>query len=238
MTPCEEDSAPPATTRRTAVAFRTSAVARNRSEPGPAAGRNAGGARTAAAASGDAAPGTVASGDAAPRTAGALVRDLGPLVAAEASAEAHGDAVDSGDLEQSVWVRLLERLDAEGPPPDAAGWVAGAVRDEARRARSRSLREHPYPAEPAAGPAACPERAALVAERRRALRAAVARAPGRCRRLLTAMLAPDDPTYREIAGQLGISQGSLGPMRSRCLGCLRRMLATEVAAPAPWGKER
>ncbi|WP_432075554.1 sigma-70 family RNA polymerase sigma factor [Streptomyces wuyuanensis] len=173
-----------------------------------------------------------------PGTAGALVRDLRPLVAAEASAEAHGDALDSGDLEQSVWVRLLERLDTEGPPPDAAGWVAGAVREEARRARHRAQRECPYPAEPAAGPAACPERAALVAERRRALRAAVARAPGRCRRLLTAMLAPEDPTYREIAGELGISQGSLGPMRSRCLGCLRRMLATEVAAPELRGMER
>ncbi|TLQ48603.1 sigma-70 family RNA polymerase sigma factor [Streptomyces marianii] len=170
--------------------------------------------------------------------AGALVRDLRPLVAAEASAEAHGEALDSGDLEQSVWVRLLERLDAEGPPSDAAGWIAGAVREEASRARHHARRERPYPAEPATGPAACPERAVLVAERRRALRAAVARAPGRCRRLLTAMLAPEDPTYREIAGELGISQGSLGPMRSRCLGCLRRMLATEVAAPELRGMER
>jgi RNA polymerase sigma factor (sigma-70 family) len=203
-------------------------VAGSGSAPGPGAGSIAAGTRTAPAAPAAVPPGT----------AGALVRDLRPLVAAEASAEAHGDALDSGDLEQTVWVRLLERLGTEGPPPDAAGWVAGAVREEARRARHLARRERPYPAEPAAGPAGCPERAALVAERRRALRAAVARAPGRCRRLLTAMLAPEDPTYREIAGELGISQGSLGPMRSRCLGCLRRMLATEVAAPELRGKER
>src|SRR5690349_14558084 len=31
-----------------------------------------------------------------------------------------------------------------------------------------------------------------------------------------------------------MSQGSLGPIRSRCLGCLRRMLAAEVVAPEPW----
>ncbi|MFE7776100.1 sigma-70 family RNA polymerase sigma factor [Streptomyces sp. NPDC057445] len=170
--------------------------------------------------------------------ASALVRVLRPLVVAEAGAEAYDGALDSGDIEQAVWVRLLERLDAQGPPADAAGWVRGAVRDEARRARRRAVRERPYTHEPAAGPAACPERAALVAERRRALRAAVARTPGSCPRLLTAMLSPVDPTYREIAGQLGISQGSLGPMRSRCLGCLRRMLAAEVAAPEPGGKER
>ncbi|WP_351224105.1 sigma-70 family RNA polymerase sigma factor [Streptomyces sp. NPDC002133] len=168
----------------------------------------------------------------------ALVRVLQPLVAAEANAEADNGGLDSGDIEQDVWVRLLEQLDAEGPPADAAGWVRGAVRDEALRARRRALRERPYAGEPAAGPAACPERAALVAERRRVVRAAVARTPGHCPRLLTAMLSPMDPTYREIAGQLGISQGSLGPMRSRCLGCLRRMLAAEVAAPELRGMER
>ncbi|MEU6702849.1 sigma-70 family RNA polymerase sigma factor [Streptomyces wuyuanensis] len=228
MTPCEEDSAPGPAARLSAAAAGPGTVAGSGSATGPSAGRHAAGTRTAPAAPGAVPPGT----------AGALVRDLRPLVAAEASAEAHGDALDSGDLEQSVWVRLLERLGTEGPPPDAAGWVAGAVREEARRARHRAQCERPYPAEPAAGPAACPERAALVAERRRTLRAAVARAPVHCRRLLTAMLAPEDPTYREIAGELGISQGSLGPMRSRCLGCLRRMLATEVAAPELRGMER
>ncbi|MEV1050460.1 sigma-70 family RNA polymerase sigma factor [Streptomyces sp. NPDC049887] len=224
MTPCEEDAAPPSVTARRAVATGP-ATARSGPALGPGAGRRAAGLGTAS--------GAVRSG-----AAGALVRDLRPLVAAEASAEADGAALDSGDLEQSVWVRLLERLDTEGPPPDAAGWVAGAVREEASRARHHALREGPYQDEPATGPAACPERAALVAERRRTLRAAVARAPGQCRRLLTAMLAPEDPTYREIAGELGISQGSLGPMRSRCLGCLRRMLATEVAAPELRGMER
>ncbi|MYW31886.1 sigma-70 family RNA polymerase sigma factor, partial [Streptomyces sp. SID2119] len=88
---------------------------------------------------------------------------------------------------------------------------------------------------PAAG---SPERAALGAAERRALRAAMARLPGRCSRLLDAMLAPTDPTYREIAGELGMSQGSLGPIRSRCLGCLRRMLAAEVVAPELRGRGR
>lgn len=169
-----------------------------------------------------------------------MVSALGPLVSAEATAEAPGTAMEAGDLEQAVWVRLLERLDGNGPPPDAARWVKTAVRAEARRARRTAARELPYSDESSADPdPACgPERAALRAERRRTLRAAVARTPGKCPRLLTAMMSPDDPTYREIAGALGISQGSLGPMRSRCLGCLRRMLPAEVAAPERGGKER
>ncbi|MFD3549148.1 sigma-70 family RNA polymerase sigma factor, partial [Streptomyces sp. NPDC058655] len=88
------------------------------------------------------------------------------------------------------------------------------------------------------GTAAEPESALLHGEENRVLRSAVARLPGRCPELMGALLSPRDLTYREIAGELGISQGSLGPVRSRCLGCLRRMLAAEVAAPGLWGKER
>ncbi|MET9513989.1 sigma-70 family RNA polymerase sigma factor [Streptomyces sp. NPDC002994] len=176
---------------------------------------------------------------ATPPTSYTLFSTLRPLLAAEAVAEAAGGGVEPGDLEQAVWLRLLELLDGSGPPPDPAGWLLHAVRTEANLARRATRRELPYPAPPAATTdTACPERAALSAERRRVLRAAVRRLPGRCPRLLDAMLSPTDPTYREIAGALGMSQGSLGPMRSRCLGCLRRMLAAEVAAPGQRGKER
>lgn len=162
-----------------------------------------------------------------------LVTQLSPLLAAEAAAEAPGTGVDAADLEQSVWLRLLEQH-----PADPAHWVRTAVRAEARRARRLRRQESPYGSAPAADPDPGPELAAITAERRRVLRAAVRRTPGNCPRLLTALLSPKDPTYREIAGELDISQGSLGPMRSRCLGCLRRMLAAEVAAPELGGKER
>ncbi|MFF2962769.1 sigma-70 family RNA polymerase sigma factor [Streptomyces sp. NPDC057963] len=172
----------------------------------------------------------------------AVVRTLRPLVSAEATAEAAasatGPAVEPADLEQAVWLRLLERLAVGGPPADTARWVRDAVRAEARRARRTARHERPYRDETFADPAGCPERIAVGADERRALHAAVGRLPGRCARLLAAMLAPGDPTYREIAGKLGMSQGSLGPVRSRCLGCLRRMLAAEVVAPEPRGKER
>ncbi|GAA2633278.1 MULTISPECIES: sigma-70 family RNA polymerase sigma factor [Streptomyces] len=183
---------------------------------------------------------------------------LGPLLSAEAAAEAPGAGVDAADLEQAVWVRLLESgRHAPDPaePAESARWLRRAVRAEARRARRRARREIPYdhrphtadghrghatdtstPAGAAAG--AEPEGALLNGEENRALRSAVARLPGRCPELMKALLSPRDLTYREIAGELGISQGSLGPVRSRCLGCLRRMLAAEVAAPGLRGKER
>ncbi|MFF4751377.1 sigma-70 family RNA polymerase sigma factor [Streptomyces sp. NPDC002514] len=158
-----------------------------------------------------------------------LVAALRPLLTAEAGAEAHAAGTEPADLEQAVWLRLLERLAAAGPPPDPQGWLRRAVRAEARRSRHRARVERPYETEPADGAADGPEQMALTAARHRALREAVRRLPGRCPRLLEALLSPKDLTYREIAGELGISQGSLGPERSRCLGCLRRLLSAEIA---------
>ncbi|MDI5966007.1 sigma-70 family RNA polymerase sigma factor [Streptomyces sp. SL54] len=150
---------------------------------------------------------------------------LAPLLAAEAAAEARAaGGTEAADLEQAVWLRLME---GPGPPPAAAaGWRRAAVRAEARTARRRARREVPY------GPGAVPavasaEAAALDAERGRALRDAVRRLPGRCPELLSALMSGSDPTYREISRELGISQGSLGPLRSRCLGCLRTLLRSE-----------
>ncbi|MFC9686018.1 RNA polymerase sigma factor [Streptomyces sp. NPDC056948] len=159
-----------------------------------------------------------------------MVTTLSPLLTAEASAEAYAAGTEPGDLEQAVWLRLLERLDADDPPLDPQGWLRRAVRSEARRTRRTSRLERPYAGEPVDDGECDPEQLALAAARGRALRAAVRRLPGRCPRLMEALLSPQDLTYREIAGELGMSQGSLGPERSRCLGCLRRLLAPEVAA--------
>ncbi|MBO1331688.1 sigma-70 family RNA polymerase sigma factor [Streptomyces sp. VRA16 Mangrove soil] len=164
-----------------------------------------------------------------------VIETLRPLLAAEAHAEL--PAADLDDLEQDVWLRLLEQLAAQDPPPDPAAWLTATVRAEARRLRRTSVHERPYATEPAADAGESdPELRALARERARDLHAAVRRLPGRCPRLIGALLSPQDPTYREIAGELGISQGSLGPERSRCLGCLRRIMASEVAPRAHRGK--
>ncbi|MFF3614110.1 sigma-70 family RNA polymerase sigma factor [Streptomyces sp. NPDC002580] len=159
-----------------------------------------------------------------------MVSALRPLLAAEASAEAHASGAERGDLEQAVWLRLLERLETTGPPADPQRWLRRAVRSEARRSRRAARAEQPYAVEPAEDGGSGPEQRAMTAERHRELHDAVRRLPGRCPSLMAALLSPRDLTYREIAGELGISQGSLGPERSRCLGCLRRLLAAEVAA--------
>ncbi|GAA0382770.1 sigma-70 family RNA polymerase sigma factor [Streptomyces blastmyceticus] len=169
-----------------------------------------------------------------------LLTALRPLLAAECAAEAPAAGIEAADLEQSVWVRLLsDRRAARGRWSVSALRLRAAVRAEARVARRRARREVPFDPTADEPPGeSCVEQAVLAAEESRALRATVRRLPGRCPGLLGALLSRNDPTYREIAGELGISQGSLGPVRSRCLGCLRRMLTAEVAASERGGKER
>ncbi|UNO39056.1 sigma-70 family RNA polymerase sigma factor [Streptomyces sp. MST-110588] len=172
-------------------------------------------------------------------TASDLLNSLGALLSAEAAAEAAGTGIDAADLEQGVRLRLLERTSNGEPLPEPARWLRRAVRAEARGARRLARREVPYdPTGPQPLIASLAERTALDAEERRMLLEAVERLPGRCPALIRALLSRSDLTYREISSELGMSQGSLGPVRSRCLGCLRRMLTAEVAVPLPRGNER
>ncbi|MFI0896472.1 sigma-70 family RNA polymerase sigma factor [Streptomyces sp. NPDC020983] len=176
-----------------------------------------------------------------PAAAPGLPAGYRPLLAAEAAAWALGGATEADDLEQDVWLRLLE---ARHAPAEPAAWVAAQVRTAALAAEARTAREDPY-ADRAAGP---PPRAghgrhgvedrAETAVALRAVLAAVPALPGDCPRLLAALLSGTDPTYREISRELGISQGSVGPLRSRCLGCLRSVLKSRVRSPVQRGSAR
>ena len=61
--------------------------------------------------------------------------------------------------------------------------------------------------------------------RQEALHAGLQRLQERCRSLLTLVfLAASEPSYDDIAAQLGIPKGSIGPTRNRCLQQLRAIL--------------
>jgi RNA polymerase sigma factor (sigma-70 family) len=162
------------------------------------------------------------------RTLPAHLAALSPLLAAEVAAEAGAAGVDPRDLEQAVWLRLLER--GGMLPPSPARWLRDAVRAEVRDFRRRARREVSYHHGPrhiraaALAVASSAERELLAAETRQMLQDAAVRLPGRCPQLISALLSRSDLTYRQISQELGISQGSLGPLRSRCLGCLRALL--------------
>ncbi len=133
---------------------------------------------------------------------------------------------DADDVGQSVWLRLVERIDTLREPAALPGWLAGTTHNECskvlRVARKRSARGYSSGPETAPDDRLAPaEHWLFIAERDTALREAFATLSPRCQHLL-AMLAADPPVSRaEISATLGIAVGDIEPVRRRCLDALR-----------------
>lgn len=134
---------------------------------------------------------------------------------------AHG--LDPEDLEQQVWLRAA----AEPRRAHPGARLRALTIQEFRSARA-TTRVPPAPL-PAPTEARSPEALVLDAERSRELRATAARLPARCPALVAALLEAPALSYGELARELSVPRGSLGPTRSRCLACLRRLLGADAA---------
>jgi DNA-directed RNA polymerase specialized sigma24 family protein len=143
--------------------------------------------------------------------------------------------LDPEDLEQQVWLRAA----AEPAVSQPQARLRALVLQEFRSARDRAERQ--AGAERAAGllprqtaaDEASPELRALAAEHARELDTVLARLPARCPQLVAALLESPAFSYRELADELSMPRGSIGPIRSRCLACLRRLLGE----PEPGGRQ-
>ena len=132
---------------------------------------------------------------------------------------------DADDVGQTVWLRLVARLDQLRDPAALTGWIATTTRRECGRVRRATWHAARWELDTDAVPDIGTESAEsrlLAAERHAALRQAFSCLPPRCQQLL-AMLIEDPPLpYTEISARLGIPAGSIGPTRARCLHKLRR----------------
>lgn len=150
---------------------------------------------------------------------------------------------DAGDAYQTTWLRLVENLDTLREPDRLPSWLVTTARRECLRVQRGNRREipdldvaalvdhsdpaHSGPASPRpAGPD--PESAFLRDESRRHVVAAFERLPLRCRLILGLGLAEPPIEYADIAAMLGLSRGSIGPTRRRCLDTLRDLLADDT----------
>ncbi|HMQ33896.1 MAG TPA: sigma-70 family RNA polymerase sigma factor [Chloroflexaceae bacterium] len=141
----------------------------------------------------------------------------------------------SADVLQRVFTILVERLDTIEQPARLSAWLTGIARREAWRARRR---EHVAARVAGVGIESLatledrgdlPDAVVLRIESQHQLRRALAALDGRCRELLTLLfLTPDPPSYAEIAATLGVSLGTIGPTRARCLKKLRELLPDDL----------
>ncbi|MEU6024116.1 sigma-70 family RNA polymerase sigma factor [Micromonospora sp. NPDC047134] len=138
-------------------------------------------------------------------------------------------AADAADVNQTVWLRLVERLDQVREPEALASWLAVTTRRECYRISRLGRRTQPF--DPSDGAfqgchrsgaeAATPDEDLLRAERHQALREGFAELPPRCQVLLSLLTADPPLSYRQIAERLGTPVGSIGPTQARCLRRLR-----------------
>ena len=151
------------------------------------------------------------------------------------------EAADAEDVGQVVWLNLVTHLDDLRDSAALPGWLATTTRRECGRvinaADARRAGERVLIAEsvPDTGTATV-EQELLVAEQHAVLRDALARLPPGCQQLLVLLSADPPVPYAEISARLGISVGSIGPSRRRCLDRLARdpaivaLLSTEAAS--------
>ncbi|WP_183100460.1 RNA polymerase sigma factor [Nocardioides pelophilus] len=161
---------------------------------------------------------------------------VGAIIRRHRLSEADGD-----DVSQTVWLRLVEHLDALREPAALPGWIRTIVRNECLRVINARGRMQPVDPQEhgvleVAGDDVIDDDL-LAAERRQLLREALAELPAARRDLLLLLLADPPLAYEEISARLGIPIGSIGPTRARALDQLRRTRALRGLGTDPVGGE-
>ena len=133
---------------------------------------------------------------------------------------------DAEDVHQTVWLQLVSRLDKIREPDALPGWLATTTRRECVRALRAARGPHAADSVPDAETipdqrAATAEQELLVAERHAVLLEALARLRPCCQRLIGKLIEDPPLSYAQISASLGITVGSIGPLRGRCLDRLR-----------------
>lgn len=131
---------------------------------------------------------------------------------------------DAEDVFQNVFAILFRSLPSLQDQTRLSAWLITTTRRESWRV---SNRVKPTDELDETLAAVSDEPVADVArlEREQAVREAMARLDPRCRRLLTALFLDPEPSgYTEIAAELGMAMGSIGPTRARCFRKLEPIL--------------
>jgi RNA polymerase sigma factor (sigma-70 family) len=138
----------------------------------------------------------------------------------------------AADVFQRVFVSLVEHLNTLERPERLSAWLVTSAKRETWRASRRAAAQRAVlaPEDDASDVPdtdAAAEDVMVRLEEQDLVRRAVESLDGRCRMLLELMFYSEEPlTYGEIAARLGMAEGSIGPVRGRCLERLRNQLAT------------
>jgi DNA-directed RNA polymerase specialized sigma24 family protein len=133
---------------------------------------------------------------------------------------------DAADVAQLTWLRLFEHAHQIREPERLPAWLAATARREALRvaidAKRSVLCADPTLENGVDRRGAIHDVYAVDGHYGPELEEALSRLPASYQRLLRVLMSDDSPSYTEVAVQLQIPIGSIGPMRMRALEMLRR----------------
>jgi len=150
------------------------------------------------------------------------------------------DVADAGDVLQTTWLRLIEHRDRIREPNRLGAWLVTTARNECLRVLRHARRQIPVGddlftmALSQQSPTSSIEDDVLVAERKAAVKEAVATLPVNHRSLIELLMADPAPSYEEVSAILRIPVGSIGPTRGRCLAKLRTRLEAAEGVGSCW----
>ncbi len=132
---------------------------------------------------------------------------------------------DAEDVSQTVWLRLVEHLNAIKEPRALPAWISTTTRNEALAALRARRRTLPVDLESSWFQVMVDEppvdEGVLRVERAQALRDGLNELSAEQRTLLLLLVSDPPSSYEDISRQLGMPIGSIGPTRARCLKKLR-----------------
>jgi RNA polymerase sigma factor (sigma-70 family) len=137
---------------------------------------------------------------------------------------------DAADIFQAVCLELLSELPKLRRLEAFPRWLVQITYHKCLRWKvdeGRYLPDEPEHKEETSrgAPGPIPDELLYESERAQKMRQVMAELDPRCRQLIEALFfeTPVRP-YREVADSLGLSEGSIGSFRERCLGRLRKLL--------------
>lgn len=144
---------------------------------------------------------------------------------------------DAADVNQTVWLRLVEHLNDLREPEALPGWLATTTRYECLRVLRGGQRTLPVDPQGNTALDRAVEETAMEEDlmrdlRHQALLEALTQLPQARRELLLLLLTDPPVPYAEISQRLGIPVGSIGPTRARALDQLRRCPAMSALVEA------
>ncbi|HMB69985.1 MAG TPA: sigma-70 family RNA polymerase sigma factor [bacterium] len=131
------------------------------------------------------------------------------------------DPADADEVFQITFTRLAERINDLREPDRVRAWLVTTARRMALNLAGRR-REIPTDVAPnLTDPAELPPEELARLQDQQLVRVALSRLGDRCRRLLTLLYYSEgtaaERSYKEVAAEMGIPMGSIGPTRMRCL---------------------